>query len=597
MGKIGPRQGDLTDTHSARRMVGLLRPHVARLVVATIAALASTAGFLAVPVTVRNLLDSVFLHRDQHELNVLTLALLALVIVTAICSYIRGVLLAYVGGKLVADLRLRLYDHLNGLDIAFYDRSRTGDLMSRLSADTILMQTLLSEGLLNGLQFAVRLVAVVIILVVLDWRLALVSVALAPVIAVGGLIVGRRTRRLSERAQAQLGDSSVVLEETLAGVRTVRAFGRETYEMDRYGRAVDNSFAAGYEAGKLGALFESSMLTMAFVSIAAVLWVGGHEVLAGHLTPGGLVAVMFYLTMLTGPLQGLAQLYGQFQQAAGGGARVFAVLDTLPEVTDPPGARALPTVHGDVAIRDVWFSYGQDGPDALRGVSLSARQGEVVALVGPSGAGKTTLTSLLLGFYRPRRGTLSLDEHDSGSTILESWRRAVAVVPQDPVLFGGTVSENIAYGKEGATREEIERAAGAANAHDFIVGLAAGYDTVVGDRGVRLSGGQKQRVAIARALLKDAPLLILDEATSSLDNTSEALVQEALSRLMRGRTTLVIAHRLTTVERADRIVVLDSGQVVAEGTHTELLAQRGLYHRLYTRAESTEGSDTPAMMV
>ena len=463
--------------------------------------------------------------------------------------------------------------------------------MSRLSSDTTLVQTIITDNLLTLVSQSVTLVAVVVIVLATDWRLALVALAAAPLLALTGLLVGRRTRKLSERAQEQLGEAGAVLQETLSAVRVVKAFGREEYETQRYASAIGHAFGALVAAARLRSFFEAAMTTVGFGAVAVVLWAGGREVLAGRLTPGGLISFLFYLVMLVGPLQTLGSLYGQFQQALGGATRIFALLDIVPAIVDAPDAYALPPVRGRVEVQDLSFAYGEDRPLVLRDVDLVAEPGQTVALVGPSGAGKTTLVSLLPRFYVPTAGRILVDGHDIAGVTAHSLRAAMAIVPQETTLFGGTVRENIAYGRIGASPQEIEAAARAANAHDFIMALPDGYDSVIGERGVKLSGGQRQRVAIARAILKDPRVLILDEATSALDNESEGLVQEALERLMVGRTTLVIAHRLTTVENADKIVVLDQGRVVEEGTHADLLARGGLYHRLYTRDFAPQDTD------
>jgi len=577
---------DVADRRVAWRLLALARPHLWRLALAGLCLLVSSASFLAIPYVIRPLIDSVFVRHDAAALDRVTLTLVGVVVVTAAFGYGRGYLLAYTGARIVSDLRVRLYTHLQGLSLSFYDERRTGEIMSRVTADTTLVQTVITNNLLSLVQQVFTLAVVVVIVLVTDWCLALLALAVAPLLVVMGLLVGRRTRALSEQAQAQLAEASTVLEETLSATRVVKAFGRERHELGRYAGAVGRSFRITVSAARLRALFEAVMTTAGFAAVAVVLWFGGHEVLAHRLTPGGLISFLFYLMLLIGPLQSLASLYNEFQQALGGAARIFELLDTRPAIVDAPGAYALPPVRGHLEARGLSFAYGADGRTGvvvLDEVNLIATSGQIVALVGPSGAGKTTLVSLLPRFYDPTAGRITIDGHDIAGVTQESLRAVMAIVPQEPSLFGGTVRENIAYGRAGATGDEIERAARAANAHEFIAALPDGYDAIVGERGVKLSGGQRQRIAIARAILKDPRLLILDEATSALDNHSEALVQEALERLMIGRTTIMIAHRLTTVERADKIVVLDRGRVVEEGTHADLLARGGLYQRLYTR--------------
>lgn len=576
------------DRAAALRLLRLVRPYAGRLALAALCMLASTLSLLAIPYAFRLVTDAVFVHHDSSQLNHVILLLLGVVLVAAAFGFGRSYLLSYIGGRIVADLRLRLYRRFLDLPLSYYDERRSGDLISRLTSDTTRVQTVLSDELLSFFQNVITVTGVIVVMLLLDWRLALIAFAVAPLIALSGVLVGRRTRRLSQGAQEQLGRATVVVEETLTAMRVVKAFVRERFEMARYSAAVEQSFRIEFTAAQIQALFQSAMMAGMFIALAGVLWAGGQEVLAGRLTPGGLISFLFYLTFLTGPLQNLASIYGSFQRAAGGAARVFEVLDTTPAIVCAKDAYELPPVRGHVEVRDLWFSYAPETPDVLRGVGLMARPGETVAIVGPSGAGKTTLLSLVPRFYEASRGSISIDGHCIDRVTIESLRRSIAIVPQEATLFGGTVRENIAYGREGATDEEIERAARAANAHDFIEALPHGYDSIIGDRGVKLSGGQRQRVAIARAILKNPRILILDEATSSLDNESEALVQEALERLMHGRTTFVIAHRLTTIEDADQIVVLDDGCVVEAGTHAGLIARDTLYRRLYTRSFQQE---------
>jgi subfamily B ATP-binding cassette protein MsbA len=427
------------------------------------------------------------------------------------------------------------------------------------------------------------------------WRLTLVMLAVVPLAVLGMILLGRFVRRISKEAQDALAHVSAIAEEALAGVRIVKSFAREPYEVARYGDGVEQLFGIAIRRARVRAIIGPIIGLLAFSSIALVLWFGSREVIAGRLTPGQLVSFLFYTMMIASPIAAFTGLYSQLQQALGASERVFDLLDTPPEMQDAADALPLPPIRGAVRFEGVSFDYADNDAsrEVLQEINLAARPGQVVALVGPSGAGKTTLVNLIPRFYDPTAGRVLIDDCDIRQVQIRSLREQIGIVPQETALFSGSVRENIAYGKLDASPAEIEAAARAANAHDFITELPQGYETLVGERGVKLSGGQRQRVAIARALLKNPRILILDEATSSLDSESEQAVQEALERLMADRTTFVIAHRLSTITRADWIAVLDRGRVVEQGAHADLLAREGgLYRRMVAlqfRWESDEG--------
>lgn len=587
------------DPAALRRLLGLAAPYRWLLVGGGIFLLISSLLGLVLPWLVRGIIDGALTNGDDALLRRTILALVATFVVQAIVGIAQGYLLSFAGERLVADLRRRLYAHLQALSVGFFDGRRVGELLSRLTNDVGAIQTSLTGNLLTFVQQIVMLIGAVTLVIVTEWRLAGIVLLAMPPIILAGAFFGRRLQKLSGEAQAALGVTTTALEETLAGVRTVKAFGREGYEIARYGRSVERTFAVAMRRTRVRSVFGPTITLFAFLTLTGVLIFGAREVASGQLSPGALVSALLYMTMVAGSIGGLTGVYAQLREASGAAERLFEILDTTPQIADVPGAQPLPApVRGAVRIEALSFRYAtipSDAPPTLSDVDLTLASGETVALVGPSGAGKTTLANLLLRFYEPSVGRILLDGRDLRDVTLASLREAVGVVPQEPALFGGTVGENIAYGRLDATQEAIVAAARAANAHGFIAELPEGYDTIVGERGIRLSGGQRQRVAIARAILKDPRLLILDEATSSLDNESEAAIQAALERLMRGRTTLVIAHRLSTVERADRIVVLDRGRIVEQGTHAQLLVAGGLYARLYNRRFAEDDAlDTPA---
>ena len=564
------------------RLVVYIKPRAGWLSISFLALIFSALLGLILPLVVQNLIDGVLIEQELTRLNQLGFGLLGVFAVQAVFSFIHQYTLALVGERAIADIRLDVYRHLQRLSLSFYADNRTGELVSRITNDVSQLQAAITSNLTALVRQVLTLFGAAGFLFYLDWQLTLLILTGIPIISLTMVYLGRKIRRASKKVQDALAQAANVVEETTSNIRVVKSFSREPYEFGRFNERIETTYEAGLYRARLGAILSPIIGFLAFASITFTLWFGSYGVIQGRLTAGELVAYLVYTMMVAGPVATLAGLYAQFQSAVGSAERLFELMDTPPEIADHSQARPLPPARGEVRFEEVDFEYGSKVA-VLSGVSFVARPGQVIALVGPSGAGKSTLVNLIPRFYDVGRGCISVDGVDVRDLTLDSLRGQIGIVPQETQLFSDTVYTNILYGRLDATRAEVEAAALAANAHQFIMSdLPDGYETAVGERGVKLSGGQRQRVAIARAILKDPRILILDEATSSLDSESEALVQEALERLMHGRTSFVIAHRLSTVQNADWVLVLDQGVIVEQGTHRQLLTiTDGLYRRLY----------------
>lgn len=578
----------MSETSPPRRLRPLryLLPYLApyrRVIAAALAALvAASAAMLGMPVAVRHCLDAALAEGSGAALDRYFLALFALAAAGACFAALRFYLVSWLGERVVADLRTAVFRHVLGLGPSFFEVTRSGEILSRLTTDTTLIQSVVGSSLSIALRSGVTLIGALVMLTVTSPRLTALLLVLLPAVIVPIVLIGRRVRRLSRDSQDRIADTSALAGEVLNAMPLVQAFTLESLHETRFGQAVERSFDAARRRVRQRAMLTAWAIVTIFGGLILVLWIGAGDVAAGRMSGGELGQFLLYAIFVGGSTAGLSEIWGALQQAAGATDRIVELLHTQPEERIPSNPVPLPSPgRGAIAFERVAFHYpSRPGELALDAFTLDVRPGETIALVGPSGAGKTTVFQLLLAFYRARSGAVRIDGVDLALAHPADVRARIGIVPQETVLFADTIGENIRYGRPGASDEDVRAAARAAAADTFIERLPEAYDTFVGERGVRLSGGQQQRIAIARAVLKAPPILLLDEATSALDAESEALVQQALSDLMRGRTTLVIAHRLATVQGADRIVVMDHGRVVATGTHAELYARGGLYARL-----------------
>jgi subfamily B ATP-binding cassette protein MsbA len=563
------------------RFLPFLKPYLSRMVLAGLLVMGVAAINLALLRLAGTLWDIITVQHDQSRMTDLITVFLGLVILQGLCSMGHSYLTAWISQRIVADFRQHLFAHLHTLSVSFFARRRTGELLSRLMNDVTVIQSVVTETPIDSAKQLVTFVGGITFLLTMNWRLCLLILVLLPLLILVAKFFGRRLKSLSTSIQDQTAALSTLIEEVISGIRIVKSFVQTHREKTRFAAQVEQTLALTMRKAGIMAVFIPVISLLTFSAAAAVLWYGGRQVIDGSVSPGDLFAFVLFAGILVGPFSSAARVFAQVKEAQGATQRVFEILDTRAEVSDSPAATSLSTVSGHILAEHVSFAYDPRQP-VLTDVSFEAKPGELVAIVGPTGAGKTTVMNVLHRFYDPTEGHITIDGQDLRQITMDSWYRQIALVPQETILFGGTILDNIRYGDREATEEEVLAASRAAHAHDFIMSFPDQYQTIVGEKGINMSGGQRQRIAIARAIVKNPRILLLDEATSALDSESERLVQEALEQLMKGRTTFVIAHRLTTIQRADRILVLNKGRLVETGTHAELIDRKGLYQYLYT---------------